>query len=227
VEGGAASGDSGLQGVALETGAPNAASISSVFSANPKIAAAFGASPTIFAMAELGGETVGRQLKTTTSEIDETVDLTKLASRQDLVIGLYGGAIAGSDVRNITFDLYADGKDVIHQTFSSPSAAKAYFTDNAIDLGSLVVGHPLGSNTLTLRAVMSVTSGSQLTGFSGGLIIGDPPAASHASAHPRFVEAMAGFGGGQAASAAASPAAHRGAMAAMLAAPGLVHAVWA
>ena len=143
---------SGAQAIALETGAPDAASVASVLSINPNIDAAFGASPSFFAIGELGGahSSQGGRSQTSTSEIDLTVDLTQLPVRQDLLVGLYDGVAVGSGFTKLTFDIYADGADVLHQAFSSVAAATAYFTDHAIDLGSLSSG-PLSGDSLGLE----------------------------------------------------------------------------
>ena len=160
----------------METGAPNSAATSAVLSANSNISTAFGASPVFFSMGELGGahSTSGTTAQTVTSEIDLTVDLTKLSVRHDLLVGLYNGTSTGSGFSSMSFDIYADGTDITHQTFTTLSAAKAYFTNHAIDLGSLSSGGLSGA-TLTLRAVMSVSENSAGSSFQGGLIFGDPP----------------------------------------------------
>jgi hypothetical protein len=183
------------QAVALETGGPNAASSGAVLAANHDIKVAFGSSPVFFAVGELGGgySSGGKASQTVTSSFDETVDLTQLAKRRDLVIGLDNGTVAGSGFTSLTFDLFADGNDVIHQTFTSAAAAQSYFTDHAIDVGSLASG-ALSGNTLSLQATMSVTTGSAGSGFYGGLIIGDPPAAVATPDPHRFIQAMGSLG---------------------------------
>ena len=183
----------GAQSVAIAAAAPSAAATSAVFRANRAIATAFGATPRFFALGELGGAHAGpgTASQTATSEIDETVDLTKLTTRQHLVVGFYSGATTGAGVTAVGFDLYADGMDVLHKSFASAAAAQTWFTDNAVDLGSLASGQPLGGSTLTLRAVMTVTTDAGGSGFSGNLIIGDPPGAP-APTHG-LVAAMAAF----------------------------------
>jgi hypothetical protein len=184
------------QAVAIDTGAPNAASTSAVLSANPNISTAFGASPTFFAIEELGGAHAsggsgGSQ--TSKSTLILTVDLTQLSVRHDLRVGLYNPVSTGAGFTNLTLDLYADGTDVVHKAFTSVSAAKTYFTDDPLDLGSLATG-PLSGNTLTVQAVLQVTTASAGSGFYAGLIIGDPPAGGGhgaASFDPVFQEAAA------------------------------------
>jgi len=192
------------QSVAEASGAPNAAGTSAILKANKTIATAFGASPSFFEIGELGGaySIRGATTQTTTSSTEVVVDLTQLTVRQDLVAGFYKGTVVGSGVTGLTFDLYADGVDVIHQAFTTATAAQTYFTNNAVDLGSLASG-TLSGNTLTLKAVMSVTTTTTAgSGFYGGLIIGDPPARSAPpSPTDQFVQAMAGLSSGSAGSA--------------------------
>ena len=57
--------------------------------------------------------------QTVTSTISETVDLTKLASRGNLEVGFYDGAVAGNGFTSMTFQLTVDGtlfvnKNVFH-----------------------------------------------------------------------------------------------------------------
>jgi hypothetical protein len=148
--------------------------------------------------AGLGGgySASGVTTQTSTSQFTETVDLTQLAALHDLVVGFSHGDVLGTGVTGVTLNLYADGTDVVDETFSSAAAAQAYFTDDAVDLGSLATG-PLAGSTLTLNAVLTVTSTSAGSGSYGDLIIGDPPAAAkQATATQAFVAAMADVGAG-------------------------------
>ena len=161
-----------------------------------------------FALGELGGAraSAAHGSSTTTSEIDETVNLTQLASRQDLVVGFYNGTVvgvpaaSGPGVLQVNLDIYVNGVDVDSQKFYNDAQARAYFTDNSVDLGSLATG-----NTLSLREVMTVTTINPGTGFYGDLIIGDPPPAHPAPRAHQLAQAMATF---QGASAPASAALH-------------------
>jgi hypothetical protein len=182
--------------VAFITGAPNAATTSAVLAANSNIAALFGATPVFFGVGELGGAhtSVGNTAQTITSTLKETVDLTQLAVRGDLLVGFYNGTAVGSGVTNVTFDLYADGIQEVHQVFATAAQAATWFTNHAIDLGSLASGQPLGANSLTLQVVLSVTSTTAGGGFYGDLILGDPPKV--APTPRQFAEAIAGFASG-------------------------------
>jgi hypothetical protein len=184
------------QAIAFENGGPSSVSTEAVLAANSTIATAFGASPTFFAISELGGanSSAATGAQTTTLETDETVDLDKLASRDDLMVGLYNGAAIGANVTGVTFDLYADGVDVIHESFSSGAAAQTYFTDNAVDVGSLSTG-ALSGSSLSLKEMLTVTSTAPGSGFYGQAIIGDAPAVPvGGGAHLGLIQAMAAFG---------------------------------
>jgi hypothetical protein len=127
-------------------------------------------------------------------------------------------ALAGTGVTKITFDLYVNGVDKDSQSWTgtgATAAATAYFTDNAVDLGSLASGSALvgTSSTLTLKTVMTVTSTTANSGFYGAVIIGDPPAAkpkAKAPSVPLFANAAAGFAPAAATTAVVS-ASHHGA----------------
>ena len=111
-----------------------------VLAANSAIKTKFGASRLVFfAVGELGGghSSAGATTRTTSSTITEQVDLTKLGSGKDLVVGLYDGAFTGSGFTSITFDLVVNGVDVVHDVFTSVAAARTFFTDHAMDLGPL------------------------------------------------------------------------------------------
>ncbi len=125
------------------------------------------------------GDSGGSQ--TTTSTSNETVDLTKLAVRGDLIVGFYQptGTALGA-LTSATFPLTTHGYQFINQTFSGANTAtlaQTYFPNHAMDLG-LVGSGLLGGNTLTLQATMTVTTGAGNSGFFGTLIIGDPPSAT-------------------------------------------------
>jgi hypothetical protein len=108
------------------------------------------------------------------------------------MVGLFGGTAIGS-TGAVTFAMYADNSQVINQTFASGAAAASYFSDHAIDLGSLATG-PLEGDELYLRAVLTVSSATVGACFYAGLIIGDPPPGPPAATTQQFSQAMASVG---------------------------------
>ncbi len=187
------------QAVAIETGAPSSASTTTVLTANPAIKTAFGASPVFFAIEQLGGKYAksgGSGAQTVTDTVNLTVDLTKLASEQDLVVGFYGAAGAGTGFSSLKFTLTADGSatPLLTKTFSTLATAEAFFTNNAMNFGALT------GSTLTLQAQFVLTTTSLNTDFYANLIVGDPPATTAS----RFAQHMAGLGGGSGGSSSSS-----------------------
>ena len=119
------------QAVALETGAPSSASTAAVLAANSNIKAAFGAAPVFFAIDELGGSYAssgGTTSETVVDTVSLTVDLTKLASKQNLVAGFYNATALGTGFTSLTFTLTGDGQTLINKTFTTLSAKRRLFS---------------------------------------------------------------------------------------------------
>ena len=129
-------------------GAPSSVSVSAILSANSNIASAFATSPSYFGIGELGGvlQRCGDPTQTEVSTENMSVDLTKLASVQP-DLGFYSPQTGGAGFSSLNLDVKENGSDALNVSFTSVAAAKAYFTNDAIDLGSL---SGIG-NTLNLR----------------------------------------------------------------------------
>jgi hypothetical protein len=186
----------GDQGIAVATGSPAQSSVTPVLTANSNIAAAFATSPTFFAMGELGGHysQSGAGTQTVTDTINLSIDLTQLASRHDLQIGFFSGQQQGSGFSSLHITVVADGVTVLDQTFASPAAATTFFTNHAIDLGSLSSG-ALSGNTLTLAITETLVVTGSGQGYYEGLLIGDAAAGSGPVApHTAVADTHAGGG---------------------------------
>jgi hypothetical protein len=180
------------QAIATVKGAPSPSIMTPILAQNPAIKNAFAVKPSYFGVGELGGVATGAQ--TINDSVDLTVDLTQLANRQDLELGLFDGVAQGSSFSNLTFAVTADGAELIDATFASAAAAVAYFRNNAIDLGSLSSG-ALDASTLTLTISMSLTTTSGGEGFEAAFLIGDPPSVSQAGAVQAMASAIAAHPG--------------------------------
>ena len=185
------------QGVALITTNPLSTSVNAVLAANPTISSVLSelSGGFVSAIGELGGRhsSAGAQSQVQTSTINATVELDGLAGaglKEELVAGLYNGAAAASGFTSMTFDVFAGSAHVLHKVFTSAAAAKAYFTDDVIDLESFP-GPQIGG-PLQVKAVMTVTGAAPGTGFYGGLVFGEQ--LQNAPAAQRFAQAVAGFG---------------------------------
>ncbi len=185
----------GKQSIATVDGAPALASVTTVLNANSNIAAAFATNPSYFGLGELGGaySKAGSGTQTEISNVTLTVDLTKVTDLQNLELGLYSGKSLGSGFESLTCTVIGDGTQVLTTTFTSAGAAKAFFTNDAIELGSLTSG-PLSGSTLSLSIGMSITTTAAGQGFDAGFLIGDPPAGSSGSGLHQLTAAAAGFG---------------------------------
>ena len=189
--------------VAQQEAAPNAASVTAVMTANANIAAAFGASPSIFSIDEFGGsyaKSGGTGPQTITDSVTLGVDLTQVSPLGDLIVGFFNPVATGTAFTSLTFTLVADGdtaSPLISETFTTVADADAFFADTAIDLGSLASG-ALSGNPLTLTATFTLTTDAPGSGYYVQMIAGDPPAAARpqapppASASPRPWPALAG-----------------------------------
>jgi hypothetical protein len=179
--------DAASQAAAYLTGAPTAAAVTAALAGSPAISGAFGAAPTYFAIGEVGvGSTATGTDSgdTETSTLEVKVDLTELALRQDLLIGFYHGTTTGAGVTGVNLDVFVDGNALIHQSFATGAAAETWFTNHALDLGSLASGAALGANTLDVKVELSIPAESASAGFYGDVVIGDPLAtATAATAH--------------------------------------------
>jgi hypothetical protein len=143
IGGSAAAFTTGEQAIATATGAPNLTSVNTVLGANSNIAAAFNhANPSYFAMGEVGGaySSSGSGAQVDTSTINLSVDLTQLAARNDLELGLFSGTSSGAGWSSLHFTVVGDGNTLVDQTFATAALAVTYFTNHAIDLGSLSSG---------------------------------------------------------------------------------------
>jgi hypothetical protein len=161
---------SGHQALAIVTGEPSAASLSALTSANPHIAAGFSGNPTYFGLAELGGSATSDVTGTQTikDSTSLTVNLGQLSILEDLKLGLTDGTATGSGFADLTLKVTANGTTELNQSFTGLSALDNYFTDNAVDLGSLASDGP----TLTLGVSLTMTETTAGSGFDFDLLAG-------------------------------------------------------
>jgi hypothetical protein len=102
--------------------------------------------------------------------------LTKAGTLHDLLIGFYSGTALGSygsdPAFNMSLDVKVNGTDNINN-FTTVAAANTFFTNDAVDYGSLV-----GKTSLQLDISLSITESSAAGaggGYDFGMLIGDPP----------------------------------------------------
>ena len=158
------------QAEAQITAEPNTTDVNAINAANANINTAFhtGKTPTYFAIGELGGahSTSGSRSETETSSVHMTVDLAKMVSLHDLIIGFYGGTAAGAGFTSMTLDVTINGVDSPDNpaTFTSVAAANSFFQNHAVDFGAL------SGPSLTLDISLSITE-SAASGYDFGMLI--------------------------------------------------------
>jgi hypothetical protein len=188
--------------VSQGSGAPTAAAVKSVLTANAAINSAV-ANGTAFGIAEVGGghASTGTDSETSTSTFYLAVNTGALAKPADLKIGFYGGqatgAGGGAGVTNVTVSVTENGTNLLAPVvFTNAADAVSYFNDHALDLGAIAKG-----TVLDLAVNLSVTTNAAGAGFYGDFIMGNAPgafAASYPNADPRVslvhLESMAHLG---------------------------------
>jgi hypothetical protein len=142
-----------------------------VLGANAAIKAAFGTTHTIYAVGELGGAhaSAGSDSETSSSSVSITISAADLASGGRLILGLFSGTPEGSFSGSLTVG------------YQGGTLASETFTTSTLFTNDVLVDTPFSaldfSGALDLTMTLAVTTPASGDGFSGGFIVGDPPAA--------------------------------------------------
>ena len=147
-------------------------------------------------MGELGGQysTNGTVAQTIAASIDFDVDITKLSTKGDLIVGFFNPVSVGASFTSLVFTLQiAGGATLISKTFTTVAAANAFFADNAIDLGAIGSGSLTGSSLDLVASITLDTSGPG-QGYYFQMIAGDPPASAPHAAIVHFAQTMSTVG---------------------------------
>ena len=149
-------------------GLPNASDVNPILAANSNLNATFGSANVEFGLGELGGlhDANGAGSETITSAIDLLIDPSKFTAK-DLLLGLYGGTSVGGGFTSLTFDVdVGSTAGVINQTFTSVAAAQTYFTNHAIDLGTM------GASVFDVHIALTETTPVANAGFDLAFLLG-------------------------------------------------------
>jgi hypothetical protein len=167
-------------GATVEYGmaAPDSAAVTAVLAANPNIASAFGSSPDVYALGEVGSAhaTAGTDAETSTSTVTFDLNTANLASNEELAIGFYDGdSVAPAGVTNVLLNVTENGQSLIDESYASDAAARTYFADNA--LGDLLLLSP-GGGAVDFSVSLTVSADEAKSGFYGDFIVGGAPEAA-------------------------------------------------
>lgn len=162
------------QALASVTGLPTTTDVNAVLAASPKTKAAFGTSGSYFALGELGGsyDVAGHASETISDTVSMTIDPSLVANPKDLIVGFYNGTTIGSGATALSINISANGTTLFSKSLTA-ATAKTFFTDDPLDLGSII---GLEANGLVnLKITLSETLANANSSFFSNFIIGDPP----------------------------------------------------
>ena len=104
----------GDQGIATEVASPSTAAVGAALADDGKIRKALGASPSYFAIGEIGGarQNGGAGSETVDEQLKMTISPGSLVNPKNLLIGFYGDKALGSGFYNLTIAVNVNGLDV-------------------------------------------------------------------------------------------------------------------
>ena len=137
-------GSSGLNGTnnnsyAFATEVQNSSLVTSILNTNSNLETAL-RNGTVFGLATEGASysTTASGSRTYTDTIAWNVDTTALSG--NLIAGLINDQSFGSGFDSLDFNVVENGTKIFDQNFTSLSAAQTFFTNDALDLGTLPIG---------------------------------------------------------------------------------------
>jgi hypothetical protein len=144
-------GSNGIQAFAYTNGRPSSTTVQAQLASSPEVAAALGSSYTVLGLGSMGanyGATSG--LRTYGASARYTFDL---AAPTALTLGLLDFTSYGGGFNSLTLSATLnDTTTIFSDSFSTLAAARAYFDDHAIGLGSLAAGRQTIALTYALSA---------------------------------------------------------------------------
>ena len=167
--------DIGQYGASVAYSDATPSAIDAIFAANPLVQAAFGSSPDIYAIGEIGGghASAGTDSETSSANVPIDVNPANLGHNEELTLGFANGDLLGAaGVTAVSLTVSDGGQQLIDQNFATPAAARSYFDDN-IASGLLLLS-PGGAAT-TLSIGLTVQTDRAGSGLYGEFIVGGVP----------------------------------------------------
>jgi hypothetical protein len=166
---------SSIESYASGTLAPNSSFVSNVFAANSKIAATSspgnitglgGSNAAVFGAGVEGMNNPASETGSHTYTESQDFTLNGSIISGHLIVGLDGYQVAGStgdtsDFSNLTFTVTVGGVTKVNDSFTSLSAAEAFFSNDAVDAGTF-------SSTANLAVDVSLSVTTSTAGFDFG-----------------------------------------------------------
>jgi hypothetical protein len=164
---------------AAANGNPGSGAFSALLSANSTVETAFGGSAVVLGVGleEDQYASIGSgQTATETHAMVETFDFRRADLGGSLVLGFVGTAALGSDFTTLTVMASVGTSQVLDQSFTDKASADAYFTDNAITLGSVAssaIGSivALGGDLGEVSVTLDVTTNASFAGYGEEFVL--------------------------------------------------------
>jgi hypothetical protein len=164
--------------VAYGVATPGSSAVNAIFAANPLVQAAFGSSPDIYAIGEIGGQhaSAGTDSETSSANVTVSVNPANLKQDEELTLGFTSGDLLGAaGVTGVSLIVSGGGTQLIDQNFATAAAAQSFFDDN-VARGLLLLS-PGGAAT-TLNIGLNVHTDQAGSGLYGDFIVGGVPQAT-------------------------------------------------
>ena len=125
---------------------------------------------------------------------------------ENLMMGFAGGTEFGSGFTQMTFDIRADGTIIETHTWNSVADAVAFFADQFKDFGSIAELDTNEDDKIDFSFAFEILTDTADSGFSAGIIVGDPPPHSSPADTYEMAHAMAAHTGTEVAAHDTAPA---------------------
>jgi hypothetical protein len=153
---------------AFATANPNAGFVSSALASHSNLNAALGgATAGVFGTGVEGAfyASTASGAQEYRSSIDWTLDTTTISG--NLIVGLLDSQTLGTGFTSLNFTIIENGRTVENDTFTSLSAAQAFFTNHVLDLGTFASGP-----TLSLGMNFDLITSAAASGFGEDFLVG-------------------------------------------------------
>ncbi len=153
---------------AFATANPGASFISSELSTHSNVNAALGgATATIFGTGTQGAfySSTATGAQDYESSVDWTLNTSSLSGH--LIVGLLDNQTLGTGFTSLNFIVVEGGATKISDTFTTLAAAQAFFSNDALDLGTFA-----STSNLSLDINFDLTTGTTGTGFGENFVVG-------------------------------------------------------
>src|SRR5208282_4018584 len=153
---------------AFATANPSASFVSSELSTHSNVNAALGgAAATVFGAGTQGAfySSTATGAQTYQSSIDWTLNATSISGH--LIVGLLDNQTLGTGFTSLNFTVVEGGSTLVNVAFTTLATAQAFFTNDALDLGTFA-----STSNLSLAINFDLTTSATGSGFGENFLLG-------------------------------------------------------